>query len=151
MPLPHKAMFWKLKLHVHTVMDWTFSMVYMVMEILIYLLANHVYIWVIKTKQKQFMFISMNGIWKRNNFIQWRLQEFYSGCSYSTLKKFRVILVYFGCFSKHRLKFKILPAWSLCLKKKKILKPKQICILYTKKPQKKKKWKENKWTNVTVQ
>ena len=50
---------------------------------------------------------------------QWRLQEFSPGCSYFTLKKFHVISVYFGCFGKHRLKFKIWSAWSLCLKKKK--------------------------------
>ena len=31
------------------------------------------------------------------------------------------------------------------------LKPKQICILYTEKPQKEKKWKEKKWTKVLVQ
>ena len=42
---------------------------------------------------------------------QWRLQEFYPGCSYSTLKKFRVIS---GRFGKYWLKFKIWPAWSLC-------------------------------------
>ena len=33
-------------------------------------------------------------------------------------------------------------------KKKKFLKPKQICIMYTEKPQKEKKWKEKKWTKV---
>ena len=51
------------------------------------------------------------------------------------------------------MKFKIWAAWSLCLKKKKkFLKPKQICIMYTEKPQKeKKKWKEMKWTKVPVQ
>ena len=49
---------------------------------------------------------------------QWRLQKFCSGCSYSTLKKFRVISVYFECFGKYQLKFKI---W---LKKKKNLKTK---------------------------
>ena len=38
------------------------------------------------------------------------------------------------------------------LKKELFLKPKQICILQTKKPQKeKKKWKEKKWTKVPVQ
>ena len=35
--------------------------------------------------------------------------------------------------------------------KKKFLKPKQICIRYTEKPQKEKKRKENKWTKVPVQ
>ena len=34
--------------------------------------------------------------------LQWRLQEFCPGCSYSTLKKFRVISVYFGCFGMFR-------------------------------------------------
>ncbi|KAK7840627.1 hypothetical protein CFP56_016410 [Quercus suber] len=29
---------------------------------------------------------------------QWRLQEFCLGCFYSTLKKFRVISIYFECF-----------------------------------------------------
>ena len=66
---------------------------------------------------------------------QWRLQEFCPGCSYSTLKKFRVISVYFRCFGKYQPKFKIWPAWSLCLKKKMFLKSKQIFILYTEKPQ----------------
>ncbi|KAL0002033.1 hypothetical protein SO802_015814 [Lithocarpus litseifolius] len=33
---------------------------------------------------------------------QWQLQEFCPGCSYSTLKKFRVISVYFGCFETFR-------------------------------------------------
>ena len=55
----------------------------------------------------------------------------------------RVFLFYFekisGHFGKYRLKFKIWPAWNLCLKKKIFLKPKQICILNTKKPQKEKK------------
>ena len=41
---------------------------------------------------------------------QWRLQEFCPGCSYSTLKKFRVISVYFRCYSKYGPKFKIWPA-----------------------------------------
>ena len=40
---------------------------------------------------------------------QWRLQELCPGCSYSTLKKFRVISIYFGCFGKYRPKFKIWP------------------------------------------
>ena len=31
-------------------------------------------------------------------YIQWRLQEFCPGYSYFTLKKFRVISVYFKCF-----------------------------------------------------
>ena len=38
-------------------------------------------------------------------------------------------------------------AKSLCLKKKMFLKPKQICILYTEKPQKEKKWKSEKKIN----
>ena len=49
-------------------------------------------------------------------------------------------------FGKYRSKFKIWPAWSLCFKKKKFLKPKQICIMYTEKSQKAKKKKiEMKW------
>ena len=59
---------------------------------------------------------------------------------------FRGFLFYFKKISGHfslfrvfwEIKFKIWPAWSLCLKKK-FLKPKQICILYTEKPQPKKK------------
>ena len=35
-------------------------------------------------------------------FHQWRLQEFYPGYSYFTLKKFRVISVYFKCFGAFR-------------------------------------------------
>ena len=42
-------------------------------------------------------------------------------------------------FGKYRPKFKIWLALSLCLKKKKFLKPKQICILYTEKPQNEKR------------
>ena len=79
---------------------------------------------------------------------QWRLQEFCPRCSYSTLKKFRVISV---CFGKYRPKFKIWPAWSLCLKKKKVLKTETNLHFVYRKPQKeKKKWKEKKWTKVPV-
>ena len=54
-----------------------------------------------------------------------------------------------GRFGKYRLKFKIWPAWSLCLKKKMFLKSKQICILYTEKSQKEKKMKRKKMNKGT--
>ena len=77
------------------------------------------------------------------SFTQWRLQEFCSRCSYYTLKKFQVILGHFG---KYRPKFKIWPAWSLCLKKKKkkkkiVLKTKTILHFVH---QKTSKWKKKK-------
>ena len=72
-------------------------------------------------------------------------------------KKFRVIQIYFGCLSKYRPKFKIQPAWSLCLKKKKkkkfVLKTKTNLYFVNQKTLKgkQKKWKEMKWTKVLVQ
>ena len=53
-----------------------------------------------------------------------------------------------GHFGKYMLKFNIWPAWSLCLKKKMFLKPKQIYILYTKKSQKEKKKKKKEMNDV---
>ena len=76
---------------------------------------------------------------------QWRLQEFYPGCSYSTLKKFRVISRRFG---KYQLKFKIWQAWSLCLKKKKrVLKTKTILHFVHRKTSKGKKKMKRKEMN----
>ena len=82
---------------------------------------------------------------------QWRLQEFCPGCSYSTLKKFRVISVYFRCFRKYQPKFKIWPAWSLWLKKKKKknLKTKTNLHSVHRKTSKGKKMKRNEMNKVT--
>ena len=77
---------------------------------------------------------------------QWRLQEFCPRCSYSTLKKFRVISV---CFGKYRPKFKIWPAWSLCLKKKKVLKTETNLHFVYRKPQKEKKMKRKEMNKGT--
>ena len=78
----------------------------------------------------------------RDLHLQWRLQEFCPGCSYSTLKKFWVIQVYFRCFGKYRLKFRIWSAWSLCLKKKNILKIKTNLHSV--------QWKISKWKEMKV-
>ena len=51
-----------------------------------------------------------NGETELITSAQWRLQEFCLGCSYSTLKKFQVIPIYFKCFGKYWPKFKIWPA-----------------------------------------
>ena len=66
-------------------------------------------------------------------------RNFVQGVPISFWKNFESFRSISGCFSKYWLKFKIWPAWSLCLKKKMFLKPKQIYILYTKKSQKEKK------------
>ena len=80
------------------------------------------------------------------SFTQWQLQEFCSGYSYSTLKKFRVIL---GRFGKYRPKFKIWPAWSLCLKKK-ILKTKtNLHFVHRKTSKWKKKMKRKEMNKST--
>ena len=59
-------------------------------------------------------------------------------------KKFWVILIYFECFGKYRLKFKIRPALSLCFKKKIVLKLKTNLHSINQKTSKEKKLKENK-------
>ena len=77
---------------------------------------------------------------------QWRLQEFCPGCSHSTLKKFRV----FWDVSVNTGRNSRFGRNEVCnLKKKMFLKPKQICILYTEKPQKEKKWKKNEMNKGT--
>ena len=87
-------------------------------------------------------------------FVQSDFRNFVQGVSipfWKNFGSFQSISSVSRRFSKYQLKFKIWPAWSLCLKKKIFLKPKQICILYTEKLQKEKKWKENKWTKVAAQ
>ena len=96
-----------------------------------------------------------NGcFWTIRNGWQWWLQEFCLGCSYSTLKKFQVISVYFGCFDKYRPKFKIWLAWSLCLKKKKIVLKTKTNLHYvhqkTSKGKKKNEKKRKKWTEASL-
>ena len=69
-------------------------------------------------------------------------RNFVQGVPISLWKNFRSFQSIFdvlGRFSKYWPKFKIWPAWNLCFKKKMFLKPKQIYILYTEKPKKKKK------------
>ena len=69
-------------------------------------------------------------------------RNFVQGVPISLWKNFESFRSILGRFSKYWQKFKIWPAWSLCLKKKKkFLKPKQIYIFYTKKSQKEKKKK----------
>ena len=74
----------------------------------------------------------------------------------------RVFIFYFEKISGHFGLFRVfreisaeiqdLAGMKFVLKKKKFLKPKQICILYIEKPQKeKKKWKEKKWTKLPIQ
>ena len=70
-----------------------------------------------------FLFVCLY-FWENHVITSVWLYEFCPECSYSTLKKFWVISVYFGCFGKYQPKFKIWSAWSLCLKKKKVLKTK---------------------------
>ena len=76
-------------------------------------------------------------------------RNFVQGVPIPLWKNFGSFRFISGRFGKYWPKFKIWPAWSLCLKKKIFLKPKQICILYTKKPQKEKKMKRKEMNKGT--
>ena len=64
---------------------------------------------------------------------------------------FRSISSVLGRFGKYRPKFKIWPAWSLCLKKNVLKTKTNLHSVHWKTSKGKKKRKEMKWTNVTVQ
>ena len=80
------------------------------------------------------------NVWERER-ESGESRNFVQGVLISLWKNFESFRFISGRFSKYWLKFKIWPAWSLCLKKK-FLKRKQIYILYTKKSQKEKKKKK---------
>ena len=64
-------------------------------------------------------------------------RNFVQGVPILLWKNFLVIPIYFKCFGKYRPKFKIWPAWSLCLRKKKVLKIKtNLHSIH---------WKTSKW------